>query len=407
MITNISIANYRSFGYDLSVELAPLSVFIGPNAAGKTNFVDAFRFVQESAQGDIAVAANRRAGWSGIRCRRRRSRKVSFGLRGVYPEGIEMGGEVEGEKLRFVEMHFELAFSFQYQIEDDAYVITEEQAELRGKRLDDEHREEEVISSFWRTEHKVSLHEPFTPGQEELPLSVSEANRDTLFTGTRFYSLVSIAIGEEIADWCFYDPDPHAARLPSNNLGTAFMSESGSTLALVLHALEKQEEKRTRLLNLMQTLVPGFEDWGTELRKEEGQITFRIKEKRLRGTLPPGLISDGTIRLLVILSALLYPKKPPSAVFIEEPGRGLHPSVMGPLVDFMREASAQTQIIVTTHNPEFVRHCRPGEVYLMDKIEGLTQVVRASSIAQIDKFLELFALDELWLQGQLELGIPL
>lgn len=247
----------------------------------------------------------------------------------------------------------------------------------------------------------------FKEGEKELILPVTESNRDTLFTGSRFYSLASIIVSEEIADWRFYDPDPRAARLPSDNLGTAFMSESGDTLALVLRAFEGQEDRRAMLLDLMRDLVPGFDDWETELRTEEGKVTFKIKEKHLPKALPPGLVSDGTIRLLAILAALLYPRRPLSAVFIEEPERCLHPLVLGQLVELMREMSSQMQIIVTTHSSEFVRHCRSEEVYLMDKIEGLTRAVRASSIEQIDKFLELFTLDELWLQGQLEAGTPL
>jgi predicted ATPase len=76
------------------------------------------------------------------------------------------------------------------------------------------------------------------------------------------------------------------------------------------------------------------------------------------------------------------------------------------LADLMREVSSQMQIIVTTHSTDFVRYCQPGEVYLLDKVNGCTQVVPASSIEQIGEFLNHFTLDQLWLQGHLERGIP-
>jgi len=72
----------------------------------------------------------------------------------------------------------------------------------------------------------------------------------------------------------------------------------------------------------------------------------------------------------------------------------------------MREAAAQTQVIVTTHSADFLRYCRPEEVYLMDKMDGCTQIMRASNIEQISEFLKRFTLDQLWLQGYLERSIP-
>jgi predicted ATPase len=162
---------------------------------------------------------------------------------------------------------------------------------------------------------------------------------------------------------------------------------------------------RRKLLDIVQGMVPGFEDWETE-QLADGRIAFKVREKGLRGTLPSLLASDGTIRLLTILAALFCSQLLPSTIFIEEPERSLHPTVMGQLVDLMREVSSQTQIIITTHSADFVRHCRPREIYLLDKVDGCTQVVQASSIEQIDEFLKQFTLDQLWLQGHLELGIP-
>jgi predicted ATPase len=152
-------------------------------------------------------------------------------------------------------------------------------------------------------------------------------------------------------------------------------------------------------------MVPGFEDWETE-QLADGRIAFKVRERGLHGTLPSLLVSDGTVRLLTILAALFGSQVPPTTIFVEEPERSLHPAVMEHLADLMREVSSQMQIIVTTHSTDFVRYCQPGEVYLLDKVNGCTQVVPASSIEQIGEFLNHFTLDQLWLQGHLERGIP-
>ncbi len=409
MIKSISISNYKSFG-DVSLELSPFSVFIGPNAAGKTNLIDAFRFIQESVDGDhIFNVARRRLGWHGIRCQKKNEQIVSFALTGVYSGDFKISfKELENA---FAPPSFQYSFSFRHEELIDEYIVTDEQAEIRSRLLDSTpDAEQGKLSSFKREESTVLVYEYFEPEWEKRQIPVSDLNRGYLFIASRFDSLASPVVSDEIMHWRFYDPDPQAARSPSRMTKPVFMSETGDTLALVLDELSKEDNgedysNRARLRDIMQTMVPGFEDWETELAPN-GEIIFRVKESHLQDTLHPVMVSDGTVRLLVILAALLYPQRT-SVVFIEEPERNLHPLVMEQLVDLMRVISEEVQIIVTTHSADFVRYCRPEEVFLMDKVEGLTKARRADSIEQIDKFLQLFALDELWLQGDLEVGIPL
>jgi len=236
-----------------------------------------------------------------------------------------------------------------------------------------------------------------------------EPNRGRLFVGATFSSLAGLVISDEIMRWRFYDPDPRQARIPSLAQRVVSVSETGDTLALVLHQLRHGKDNGSglhqKLLDVVQGMVPGFADWETE-QLADGRIAFKVREHGLRGSLPSLLVSDGTVRLLTILSALFWSELPPSAIFIEEPERSLHPSAMGQLAELMREAAAQTQVIVTTHSADFLRYCRPEEVYLMDKMDGCTQIMRASNIEQISEFLKRFTLDQLWLQGYLERSIP-
>jgi AAA15 family ATPase/GTPase len=58
MIKSISISNFKSFGDGTPLTLAPFSVFVGPNAAGKSNLVDAFRFVQDCLSEHLVNLSN-------------------------------------------------------------------------------------------------------------------------------------------------------------------------------------------------------------------------------------------------------------------------------------------------------------------------------------------------------------
>ena len=97
--------------------------------------------------------------------------------------------------------------------------------------------------------------------------------------------------------------------------------------------------------------------------------------------------------------------KQSSLVAIEEPENGVHPHLSEHIVQVLRTASEERQLLVTTHNPAFLDYLQPDEVILCDKINGFTQVQLASNIRGIETFRKHFRLGELWEQGTLG-GIP-
>lgn len=395
MIQEIKIANFKSFGDEMSLALAPFSVFVGPNAAGKSNLMDAFRFLRECVAEGIEAAVARRAGWSNLRCRRRRRGSTLLAVRGTL--GVETLNVAAGRKKKqsFHSLRFTYSLVFNQEL-----VIVAEKGSLTG--IPEGAEETQEISAFERDTESVTIRE-WSENPRKLP--VGEANQRELFVRTRFFSLASSFISDVFLGWRFYDPLTQSARFPAEIRTPHFVSETGDNLAVVLHAIRSDGGTRERIRDLLQMLVPGFEDWDTELLAD-GRVAFKVRESGVRGALPSTAISDGTVRLLILLSALLWSEIPPAAIFLEEPERNLHPLVLEQLVQLMREVSAQTQVIVTTHSADFVRYCLPEEVYLMDKVEGCTQIVRADSVEQIGEFLQHFTLDELWLQGYLERGRP-
>lgn len=414
VIEQVTIGNFRSFGSPMTVQLGPFNVFIGPNASGKSNFVDAFRFLQDAIIGNLEPAVARRYGWSNLKCRRRRNNTVQFSLSGKLTRDLGLSSGKRHLVVADAAYAYELEFSWK----NAGGSITKEAAKLNGvvRRANGKGGKTtngqvgEARSAFARTEDTVRVMEHIAPDVERATVhSVSPTNRGRLFASSNFVSLAALVVNGEVEGWRFHDPNPQLVRQPQYIEEVGGISESGDTLALVLHRLrdvgERGDGREQALLSLAHTLIPGFENWETE-QLADGRIAFKVRETGLRGSLPSSLLSDGTVRLLAILAALLLSDEEPSAIFIEEPERSLHPAVLATLVDVMRQVAAETQIIVTTHSADFVRHCRPEEVYLMDKVDGSTQVVQAGTIGQIDEFLQHFTLDQLWLQGHLERGIP-
>ena len=131
-------------------------------------------------------------------------------------------------------------------------------------------------------------------------------------------------------------------------------------------------------------------------------LLFKIREKYFgRQYLPASLISDGTINITALIIALFFGKN--QLTIIEEPERNIHPYLISRVVNMMKEASQKKQIIVTTHNPEMVKHAGLKNILLIcrDK-DGFSTVSRPADNEEVKIFLKNeIGIDELYIQNLL------
>ncbi|MGB2987352.1 MAG: AAA family ATPase, partial [Phycisphaerae bacterium] len=111
------------------------------------------------------------------------------------------------------------------------------------------------------------------------------------------------------------------------------------------------------------------------------------------------LLSDGTLKLLMLLAILLSPDPPP-LVCIDEPELGLHPDWIKLIAELVVTASERTQLVIATHSPEFVSKVRPSHVVIVEKTGGRTVAERLKE-DEFEDWLTRFRLGELWTAGQL------
>lgn len=106
---------------------------------------------------------------------------------------------------------------------------------------------------------------------------------------------------------------------------------------------------------------------------------------------------------------MLYDPSPPQLIGIEEPENFLHPKLLPELAEECRNASAQTQLLVTSHSPFFVSSLRPEELRVLYRNEqGYTQAMRVADMARAVKMLEAGGrLGHLWMEGFFDVGDPL
>ena len=117
--------------------------------------------------------------------------------------------------------------------------------------------------------------------------------------------------------------------------------------------------------------------------------------------IPATLLSDGTLRYLSLLAILLHPAPPP-LIGLEEPELGLHPDVVAEIAKLLVQASARTQIVVTTHSRMLVDALtdHPSSVVVCEKDHGESRFERLDGTS-LKAWLDKYSLGELWSSGEL------
>ncbi len=388
MIKTVKFVNFKSLSPQ-TVELGPLNVLIGANASGKSNFVDAFQFLHDCLVENVSVAVARRLGWRNTLKRGQNSRRairLELQLDGAGFPKLRMDDTKAYDP---VEQLYALEVAC---VKDEPYVRQESAEafwERQGRR---------VSAGFTRDQWSVRTSDPRRTKERSYASSGKTALELPRAT------LRSHGLSVAIRSWRFYQLDVHAARTASTWETEDVLMGDGKNLARVLESVPKVNgQTYERLSKLMAVLVPGFESCRTD-RRPDGTVAFTVKEEGITKPFPPSAISDGTIRLLGVLLAVLHQPTEAGLVCIDEPERCVHPQILKTLVEVMREASKERQILVTTHSAELVRWLEPSEVLLVDKKDNQTIIASAQDVKHIEKFLKEFRLDELWLHGYLEGG---
>ena len=132
------------------------------------------------------------------------------------------------------------------------------------------------------------------------------------------------------------------------------------------------------------------------------RIQLRLRWKSLKREQSSADLSDGTLRFLFLLTVLSSPSLPP-LIAIDEPETGLHPSMLPIIAEYAVDASERTQIIFTTHSPQFldafkdtipvktVARWSDGETYL-NTVNG----------EELNYWLKEYSLGSLFKSGELE-----
>jgi predicted ATPase len=360
MITQVSIRNYKSLA-NVEVELDPLTVLVGPNGSGKSNFVDALRFVSEAVSNNLEKAVIRRDGIDTIKCatNEEQTDEISFDITLQF-------GEDPG-KFCFdivAEKNWELRVtSEQALIAEEGYTIKEGNIKFSDNETDVTARLLQLLYAYYKN-------------SEDARLQLSDRNSLFLPLGSLFASIEKIQ--HYLRDVGYYSIFPNRSlRQPQKPQSRDKLTSNGNNLNSVLQRLkEDAEEQFERLRATLGKMVPGV----TDIIVEEVGGYLAVKLIYQYGDRTQGFYlgqeSDGTLRLLGILTAL-YQQPAPSLITIEEPELAVHPGALQTLYEVIKEASERSQIIITTHSPDLIALCDPDDLRIVEKDEsGATRIAR-------------------------------
>ena len=186
------------------------------------------------------------------------------------------------------------------------------------------------------------------------------------------------------------------------------LSATGDNLPNVIQYLHEQHEPRLdEILRILAARVPRLERVDADIMPD-GRLLLQIEDAPFERPILARFASDGTLKLLAYLTLLYDPEVPP-LIGIEEPENYLHPRLLEELAEECRNASARSQLLVTTHSPFFVNGLRLEEAWVLYRAEdGFTRARRVADMQPVQAFLEAGAkLGHLWMEGHFDVGDPL
>ncbi|MBI4603909.1 MAG: AAA family ATPase [Planctomycetes bacterium] len=377
LITKVVLKNYKSIAF-CDVPLGPLMFLVGPNGAGKSNFLDALRLVADSLRNSLETALRERGGFQEVG---RRS--------GGRPNDVWVRIELslrEGQRGHYA---FRIAAR-----EGGAFYVKEEECVVLSPGPHPSHASFRVKDG-----NVVSTSFPSPPPALSDHLYLLRA------AGLPEFRPVHAALSR----MAFYNLSPDEMKKPQQPGAGDILERQGKNLPSVLGQMTKQRaDVKERIEEYLAAIVPGLN--GVR-RVPVGPLETLEFRQQGPGEDPWRFyainMSDGTLRALGVLVALFQPQdgtEPPvPLVGIEEPELALHPAAAGALRDCLREASACTQVLVTSHSPDLLDDPEtPTESLLaVCAEEGLTRIAPLGGPGRAALRERLFTAGELLRMNQL------
>jgi len=365
VIEHIEIENFKSL-QKVSLDLGPLNIFVGTNASGKTNFLEALRVLQGIGYGytvDEILNGRPKLGnteaWEGIRG----GSKYARFLGSEGPIQLRVGARLPPE------------VSVKYNV-----IISPNDATLGAERCDDE---DLLMPDRSRSGLRQAAKGPMTGRMMALILEFSDAQfLAPVASVQREYSMARMAVR---------------------------LGDRGENFAALLKTIQRDEAKFSDYVSWLKELTPAELDSIEILINPDGAFTFAFQRGGVDYT--ARVLSDGTLRFAAIAAAFFQPSLPRKLI-LEEIEDGLHPTRLQLLIELLKSQAGTgiEQVFATTHSPYTIAWLDEEDyryVFLCTKDDetGATTIIPFTEVPHLIEVARRHPISDLLARGWLETAV--
>jgi predicted ATPase len=358
-VQELKIEGYRSIR-TLRLRLGTVNVIVGGNATGKTNLYRALQLLSAAAAGRLARTLADEGGmpsalWAGTRSKGAVRMTIGITLDEFGYEvacGLPSPGVNTGSHASFV-------------LDP---VVKSERATIRHRGKDVPLLEREGATAWLRDGDGHSVAYPMALRDAESVLAqLQDPHRYPVVSGLR----------QEFSSWRFYHQFrtdvASPLRQPQIGVQTPVLSADGVDLGAALQTIRDIGNGQA----LDDAITSAFPGARLIVDAPKARFLVLMEMPGIRRPLAADELSDGTLRYLCLLAALLSPR-PPSLLALNEPETSLHPDLLEPLAALVVDAGRRSQIWITTHAEPMaaaIARLSGTKPITLAKVNGETRVV--------------------------------
>lgn len=354
-LDTITIKGFKSIASIDQLKLGAINVLIGANGSGKSNFIGVFSFLNAIREGSLQDYIIKAGGADKI---------------------LYFGSKVTKEL--YIDLSFEDGMN--------RYEIT-----LQPTDADELVPFSEVVYF-----HNKAVY-PDKPYSHQLSRAGKEAGISSALS-----SRVAQYVREHLSRWRLYHFHDTSASSPMKKTADIndnhYLRPDGSNLAAFLYYLHlKHEESYGLIRRTVQRVAPFFDDFSLKpMKLNTDKIRLEWRHKESSAYFDAASMSDGTLRFIALCTLFLQPKNyRPSVILVDEPELGLHPYAITMLASMVKQASNDTQVILSTQSSLLLDHFDVEDVLIADRINGSTQFTKLQS-ENLKDWLQDYSLGQLW-----------
>ena len=346
-LKKIKLSGFKSFAA-CELDLRRLNVFIGAIGAGKTNFIQLFRMIQQMLddQGNFQAYVSKQGGPDAI---------LHFGRKVTEYLGLELYFGGNGYLATF------------QATADNRLMFTDE-------------------SFFGNTGEKRSLGGGHF--ESKFRLGTSAGIEDHII--------------QSMSEWRvyhFHDTGESALVKRLHSIAdNRYLRYDASNLAAFLYLLkENHKQSYHQIVDTVRLVAPFFGDFCLRpAPTNPGLIELEWFERGRDTPWKAHILSDGTLRFICLATLFLQPPEfLPETLLVDEPELGLHPYALVTLGALMRSISTHKQLIIATQSSDLVNEFEPEDIVVVNRNQGVSELQRLSD-KDVREWLQDYTLGDLW-----------